>query len=121
MLVFSQLAAAPQRPFSKCQRHAKPKPFTRAEVLYDYQASDSDEISLSAGEKLSILKEGMNFSANFYTYNQNRYYFSGNYYFMDKQIILIALNQFSDESGWWTGRLPNGQEGFFPGAYVRKI
>jgi hypothetical protein len=27
----------------------------------------------------------------------------------------------SDDSGWWTGKLPNGKEGFFPGAYVRKL
>jgi len=76
-------AAAPQRPAPKRQRPPKPKSYPQAEALYDYQASDTDEISLSAGEKLSVLKE--------------------------------------DESGWWTGRLPNGQEGFFPGAYVRKI
>ena len=57
VLVFSQLAAGPQRPFSKYQRPAKPLPYTRAEALYDYQPSDSDEISLSAGEKLSILNK----------------------------------------------------------------
>jgi len=76
-------AAAPQRPVAKRQRPPKPQSYPQAEALYDYQASDTDEISLSAGEKLFVLKE--------------------------------------DESGWWTGRLPNGQEGFFPGAYVRKI
>ena len=38
-----------------------------------------------------------------------------------KTTNISFLTIFSDESGWWTGRLPNGQEGFFPGAYVRKI
>lgn len=73
----------PQRPAPKPKARPKPQTYPQAEALYDYQASDTDEISLSAGEKLFVLKE--------------------------------------DESGWWTGRLPNGQEGFFPGAYVRKI
>ena len=27
----------------------------------------------------------------------------------------------TDESGWWTGKRSNGDEGFFPGSYVEKI
>ena len=44
------------------------------------------------------------------------YYFSRIYY---KTIIIFDF--ILDESGWWTGRLSDGKEGFFPGAYVRKL
>jgi len=27
----------------------------------------------------------------------------------------------SDDSGWWTGKLENGKQGFFPGTYVKKL
>ena len=53
--------AAPQRP---APRKAAPKPpsLPQAEALYDYQASDTDEISLIKGQKLFILKEGIKYS-----------------------------------------------------------
>ena len=58
-MFFSRLASAPQRPVPKRKVPPKPQSYPQAEALYDYQASDTDEISLSAGEKLSVLKEGM--------------------------------------------------------------
>ena len=51
------LVAAPERPVAK-RAPPKPQALPQAEALYDYQASDTDEISLSAGQKLSVLKEG---------------------------------------------------------------
>ena len=87
MLVFFQLAVAPQRPFPKHQKPAKPQSYPQAEALCNYQASDIDEISLSAGENLSIIEEGLNFSANFHTFNHNTYIplilFSGQAYYIN--------------------------------------
>ena len=51
------LVAAPERPVPK-RAPPRPKSYPQAEALYDYTASDTDEISLSAGEKLFVLKEG---------------------------------------------------------------
>ena len=94
----------------------QPKTYPQAEALYDYTASDTDEISLNAGEKLSVLKEGeFDISPNITTIRALSF-FSRIYY---KTIIIFDF--ILDESGWWTGRLSNGKEGFFPGAYVRKI
>ena len=52
------LVAAPERPVPKRAPPKQPKTYPQAEALYDYTASDTDEISLHAGEKLSVLKEG---------------------------------------------------------------
>ena len=61
------LVAAPERPVPK-RAPPKPKTYAQAEALYDYTASDTDEISLNAGEKLSVLKEGkFNVSENITT------------------------------------------------------
>ena len=93
----------------------QPKTYPQAEALYDYTASDTDEISLNAGEKLSVLKEGkFNISPNIT--NIRALFFSRIYY---KTIIIFDF--ILDESGWWTGRLSDGKERFFPGAYVRKL
>ena len=79
------LVAAPERPVPKRAPPKQPKTYPQAEALYDYTASDTDEISLNAGEKLSVLKEGkFNISPNITTIRalifqqdllQNNYYF----------------------------------------------
>ena len=60
LIQFFSLAAAPQRPVAKRKVPPKPQTHPQAEALYDYQASDTDEISLNAGEKLSVIREGRN-------------------------------------------------------------
>ena len=93
----------------------QPKTYPQAEALYDYTASDTDEISLNAGEKLSVLKEGkFNILPNITTIRE---------FLFDQDLLkkIIISDFILDESGWWTGRLSNGKEGFFPGAYVRKL
>ena len=69
----------------------------QCKALYDYQAADTDELSLRAGDVVELLSKGE---------ASNR---------------LIANDPFpADASGWWCGRL-NGQEGLFPGNYVQEI
>ena len=115
ILFYIWLVAAPERPVPK-RAPPRPKSYPQAEALYDYTASDTDEISLHAGEKLSVLKEGKFDIISKYHYHQNHTYPSR--IFCQVSIIFDII---LDESGWWTGRLSNGKEGFFPGAYVRKI
>ena len=67
ILFYIWLVAAPERPVPK-RAPPRPKSYPQAEALYDYTASDTDEISLNAGEKLSVLKEGkFNISPNITT------------------------------------------------------
>ena len=61
------LVAAPERPVPK-RAPPRPKSYPQAEALYDYTASDTDEISLSAGEKLFVLKEGKLTGISIYHY-----------------------------------------------------
>ena len=65
------LVAAPERPVPKRAPPKQPKTYPQAEALYDYTASDTDEISLHAGEKLSVLKEGKFDIISKYHYHQN--------------------------------------------------
>lgn len=51
-------------------------------ALYDYDATESTELTFKAGAKISVLKK--------------------------------------DESGWWEGKLNNGQSGMFPSNFVSK-
>ena len=70
------LVAAPERPVPKRAPPKQPKTYPQAEALYDYTASDTDEISLHAGEKLSVLKEGKFDIISKYHYHQNLSYLS---------------------------------------------
>lgn len=76
----------------------------KVQALYDYAAQDTDEISLSEGEVLELIKEG-EWSKGLDCMNS----------------ISLKGCFFSDESGWWTGKNSKGMEGFFPGTYVQKL
>lgn len=69
----------------------------QCKALYDYQAADTDELSLHAGDVIELLSKGKA---------------------LDKFVTSNASP--ADASGWWCGRL-NGQEGLFPGNYVQEI
>ena len=58
MFIAEPVREAPKRPKQRPKPPPKPPTHPQAKALYDYQASDTDEISLVAGQKLSILKEG---------------------------------------------------------------
>ena len=59
-LFITETPKEPQRPRQKPRPPPKPQVLPQVEALYDYQASDTDEISLTAGQKLFLLKEGNN-------------------------------------------------------------
>ena len=74
-------------------------------ALYDYTAADTDEISIAQDEVLELVKEGQ-----FKNYTVGSACATAMCYFV-----------FLDESGWWTGKKTDGSQGFFPGAYVKKL
>ena len=70
------------------------------QAMYPYTAQDTDEISLNQDDIIEIIKEGP----------------------LSSSILLFFISiLFVDSSGWWTGRLPDGREGLFPGNYIEKI
>ena len=113
------IRGAPPRPTKRPKPPPKPPTHPQARALYDYEASDTDEISLVAGQKLSILKEGNIELSGLKQCLRIIYIILHSIVF--KWYLLLIFKPFLDESGWWTGKLPNGAEGFFPGAYVQKL
>jgi myosin I len=83
----------------------RPKPtLPKCKALFDYQAQDLDELALTEGDVIDILKEGE------FQLNKNVYFILCTY------SCLIFL----DEGGWWYGSV-NGRKGLFPANYVEKI
>ena len=67
MIFYIDLVADPVRPVPVLAP-ARPRPLPKlnlhAKALYDYRASETDEISLNAGERLIVLRTGTFYTTN---------------------------------------------------------
>lgn len=75
-----------------------PSEQTKVRAIYDYNATDDNELSFKANEIVTVL-------------------IKGKYLLINSKIINIFL----DGSGWWQGKLANGNVGMFPSNFVENI